>query len=196
MIPGPTEIPWRIARSMMRPSMAHYDPEFNIGVLDLTLQELRRVFQIKNEVVALPGSGRVAVESAITSIIEPGDRVLSVVCGVFVRWMKEIVETIGGEAVEFPVEWGQPIDLARVEETLSKGDFKALTVVHNESSTGTMYPLDEIGQMAKGSGVLYVVDGVSSLGGVNIETDNGNIDSLATASQKCLCAPAGWRSCP
>ncbi len=191
MIPGPTEIPWRVIQAMMRPSIAHYGPKFNIDILDRTLQELAEVFQTRNQVIAMPGSGRVGVESAITSAIEPGDRVLSVVSGVFGRWMKLTAERIGAVVEAFPVECGQPVDLARLEDTLCKGEFKALTLVHNESSTGAMYPVDQIGEIAKRKDVLYIVDAVSSLGGVDIQTDEWSIDFLAVASQKCLCAPAG-----
>jgi aspartate aminotransferase-like enzyme len=161
---------------MVRSSQNHTDPEFNLGVLDATCEKLREVFQTDNDVFIMPGSGRCAVESAITSVIEPNDRVLTIVAGVFGRWMKQMVERVGGIAVESQVEWGQSIDLARLEETLHHGNFKALTIVHNESSTGAMYPIDQIGQICHHHSVLFIVDAVSSFGGVNIETDKWHLD--------------------
>jgi len=191
MIPGPTEIPWRVIRAMMRASEAHYDPDFNLGVLDATCGKLRTVLQTDNEVFIMPGSGRCAVESAITSVIEPGDRVLCPVFGVFSNWMKQIVERLDGEAVEFPVPWGQRLDLDKLDQMLESGGFKALNLVHNESSTGAMYPIDKVGEIAARHGVLFIVDAVSSAGAVNIETDHWHIDCLCTASQKGFCSPAG-----
>lgn len=191
MIPGPTEIPWRVIRAMMRPSVAHYAPEFNVDVLDKTLQMLRKIFQTKNEVIAVPGSGRVALESSIASVIDPDDKVLSVEAGQFGPWMTEMVKRVGGNPTIFQVEWGKPVDIEELANVLSDGDFKALTIVHNETSTGSMYPIDKIGKLAKEHGVLYLVDTISSLGGIDIKTDEWNIDFNMSASQKCLAAPIG-----
>jgi aspartate aminotransferase-like enzyme len=191
MIPGPTEIPWRVIRAMMKPSFPHYDPEFNIDVLDATLIKLRKIFQTKNECIAVPGSGRVALEATIASVIEPGDKVLSIEAGTFGSWMTEMIKRVGGKATVFPVEWGQPIDLEKLEDVLGEGGFKALTIVHNETSTGAMYPIDEIGRLTRKYDVLYIVDTVSSLGGIDIKTDEWNIDFNMSASHKCLSAPIG-----
>jgi aspartate aminotransferase-like enzyme len=191
MVPGPTEISWRVIRAMMRPSIAHYDPEFNIDVLDATLTDLKKVFKTRNEILAVPGSGRVALETAIASTVEPGDRVLSVTAGVFGPWMAEMVRRVGGEANEFEVDWGRPIDFDRLEMELNKQHYGALTVVHNETTTAAMYQIERIGQLAKKHDLLYFVDTVSSLGGVNIETDKWGIDFNMSASHKCLGAPLG-----
>jgi len=191
MIPGPTEIPWRVIRAMIRPSVAHYDPEFNIDVLDGTLQRLKEIFQTRNEVIAMPGSGRVALEASIASVIEPDDKVLCIEAGTFGPWMTEMVKRVGGHATTFSVEWGKPIDLEKLENLLSKGEFKALTIVHNETSTGSTYPIDRIGEFTRKYGVLYFVDTVSSLGGVDVKTDEYHIDFNMTASHKCLAAPIG-----
>jgi len=191
MTPGPTEISERVIRAMVRPSIYHIDPEFNLGVLEETFELLKRIFQTRNEVVAVPGSGRVALEASIVSAIDEGDKVLCVEAGAFGPWMTEMVRRVGGIAVPFQVEWGKPIDLSKLEEVISKGDFKALTIVHNETSTGAMYPIDKIGEIAKKYDLLYFVDTVSSLGGVDVRTDEWNIDFNMTASQKCLGAPIG-----
>lgn len=191
MIPGPTEISNRVISAMMRPSIAHYDPRFNLGVLEETYDLLKRIFQTKNEVIAVPGSGRVALEASIISAIEEGDKVLCVEAGTFGPWMTEMVKRVGGEVTSFQVEWGKAVDLPRLEEVISEGDYKALTIVHNETSTGAMYPIDKIGNIARKYDLLYFVDTVSSLGGVDVKTDDWNIDFNMTASQKCLGAPIG-----
>jgi len=191
MVPGPTEISWRVIRAMMRPSIAHYDPEFNIGVLDSTLIEMKKIFKTRNEILAVPGSGRVAQETAIASAVEPGDKVLSITAGVFGPWMAEMVRRVGGLPTEFQVEWGQPIDFTKLEEEIKKQSYVALTTVHNETTTGAIYDIQRIGQLAKKYGLIYFVDSVSSLGGVNIETDQWGIDFNMSASHKCLGAPIG-----
>ncbi|MEM3714444.1 MAG: alanine--glyoxylate aminotransferase family protein [Nitrososphaeria archaeon] len=191
MIPGPTEIPWRVIRAMIKPSIAHYDSEFNIDVLDTTLQRLKNIFQTGNEIIAVPGSGRVALESSIASAIEPGDKVLCIEAGVFGAWMTEMVRRVGGIPTQFIVEWGKPIDLEKLDHLLKGNDFKALTIVHSETSTGAMYPIDKVGKLAKEYGLLYFVDAVSSLAGVDIKTDIWNIDFCMSASHKCLGAPIG-----
>lgn len=191
MIPGPTEISWRVVQAMMRPSIPHYDPAFNIDVLDAVLVKLRKVFQTENEVFAVPGSGRVALEAAVTSVIEEDDKVLCVIAGVFGEWIREMVERVGGEAVPFEVPWGRPIDLDRLENTLKEGGFKALTIVHNETSSGAMYPIEEVGKIARRYDLLYLVDTVSSLGGADVRTDEWGIDITMSAPNKCLAAPIG-----
>lgn len=191
MIPGPTEIPWRVIQAMMRPSVPHYDPAFNIEVLDTVLLKLRKVFQTENEVFAFPGSGRVALEAAVTSVIEEGDKVLCVVAGVFGDWIQQMVGRIGGQVVPLEVPWGQPIDLDKLEDMLKAGGFKALTVVHNETSSGAMYPIAEIGTLTQRYDVLYLVDTVSSLAGADVRTDEWGIDIAMSAPNKCLAAPIG-----
>lgn len=191
MIPGPTEVPWRVILAMMKPVCDHHDPKFNIDVLDRTLIKMRDLYQTQNDIIAVPGSGRVGQQAALNSLIEPGDKVLCIVAGIFGGWMREMVQRIGGRAVEYPVEWGKNFDLERVKRTLDEGEFKALTVVHNETTTGCMYPIEGLGKLAQKYGTLFVVDTVSSLGGLDVKTDEWGIDINLTASQKCLAAPTG-----
>ena len=191
MIPGPTEIPWRVVLAMMKPSFNHHDPKFNVDVLDNTLIKLRQVFQTQNEIIAVPGSGRVGQQAAINSVVEPGDKVLSIVAGIFGGWMKEMARRIGAEVEEYSVEWGASLDLEKVEKILQTGKFKALTVVHNETTTGAMYPIGKLGRLTQKYQVLFIVDSVSSLGGVDIRTDEWGIDINLTASHKCIASPIG-----
>ena len=191
MVPGPTEIPIRVIRAMMRASEAHYDPHFNVGVLEETLDNLKKIFQTKNEVIAVPGSGRVALEVSIDSAIEEGDEVLCIESGIFGTWMTEMVSRVGGKPTVFQAEWGKPLDLEKLEEVISNGNFKALTIVHNETTTGTMYPLKKLSELTQKYDILFFVDTVSSLGGADIKTDELKIDFNMSASHKCLAAPIG-----
>jgi len=191
MIPGPTEVPWRVIRAMNQPAIMQYDPSFDLEILDPTLLKLRQVFQTDHEVIVLPGSGRTALEASVLSVIEPGDRVVVTIAGAFGNLMREIVERAGAQVIEFKTEWGQPLDLDALEGTLKETRPKAVTMVHNETSTGATYPADQIGELAKQHHCLFFADTVSSLAGLDIKTDQWGIDFNMTGSQKCLAMPLG-----
>ncbi len=191
MGPGPAQLPWRVVRAMMQPGESHLDPAFNEGVLDRTLLRLRDIFRTRNEIFTVPGSGRVALESAVTSLVEPGDPVLCVVAGVFGDWIREMAERVGGAVTPFEVGPGQPLDLERLEKTVREGRFKALTMVHNETSTGATYPADAVGRIARDRGLLFLVDTVSSISGIDVRSDEWGIDTNMTAPEKAFGAPIG-----
>src|SRR2546428_4482673 len=140
MIPAPAELPFPVSQAMNRPSAIQYDRSFDEGVLEPTTLALREVFQTKGEVIVMPGSGRTALESGALSIIEPGDRVLVVGAGAFGLMMREIMSRVGADATEFPVEWGARLDMDRLAREAERVRPKAITLVHNETSTGTTYP--------------------------------------------------------
>ncbi|HXJ78952.1 MAG TPA: aminotransferase class V-fold PLP-dependent enzyme, partial [Candidatus Methylomirabilis sp.] len=104
---------------------------------------------------------------------------------------REIMARAGAEVTEFSVEWGQPIDLAKLEQTIERARPKAVTLVHNETSTGATYPAAEIGRLAKRHHALFMLDTVSSLAGLDVRTDEWSVDFNMTGSQKCLAAPLG-----
>jgi aspartate aminotransferase-like enzyme len=192
MIPGPTELPWPVLQAMSQPPIIQYDQHFDVKILEPVTLGLRDVFQTaKSEVIVMPGSGRTALESSAISVIEPGDRVVVVVAGVFGTLMREIMARAGAEVTEFAVEWGHPIDLAKLEQTIERTRPKAVTLVHNETSTGTTYAAADVGRLAKRHGALFMLDTVSSLAGLDVRTDEWGIDFNMTGSQKCLAAPLG-----
>ena len=191
MIPGPTELPPPVIQAMNQPPAIQYDRSFDEGVLEPTVLALRDVFQTKNEVIIMPGSGRTALEAGALSVIEPGDRVLVIVAGVFGALMREIASRVGADVTEFAVEWGQPIDLARLTAEAERIRPKVITLVHNETSTGTTYPADEVGRIARSVGALFLLDTVSSIAGIDVRTDEWGVDLNMTGSQKCLAAPLG-----
>ena len=192
MIPGPTELPWPVIQAMSQPPIIQYDQHFDVKILESVTLGLRDVFQTaKSEVIVMPGSGRTALESSAISVIEPGDRAVVVVAGVFGTLMREIMARAGAEVTEFTVEWGQPIDLAKLEQTIARIRPKAVTLVHNETSTGTTYAAADVGRLAKRHGALFMLDTVSSLAGLDVRTDEWGVDFNMTGSQKCLAAPLG-----
>jgi aspartate aminotransferase-like enzyme len=191
MIPGPTELPPPVIQAMNQPPSIQYDRSFDEGVLEPTVLALQQVFQTRGEVIVMPGSGRTALEAGALSVIEPGDRVVVIVAGVFGALMREIMTRVGAQVTEFPVEWGQPIDLGRLAADVARVRPKAVTLVHNETSTGTTYPAAEVGRIARDAGALFLLDTVSSIGGLDVRTDEWGVDLNMTGSQKCLAAPLG-----
>jgi aspartate aminotransferase-like enzyme len=191
MIPGPTELPFPVIQAMNQPPAIQYDRSFDEGVLDPTVLALRDVFQTRNEVILMPGSGRTALEAGALSVIEPGDRVLVVVAGVFGSLMREVMARVGAAVTEIPIEWGARLDPVRLAAEAKQLRPKAITMVHNETSTGTTYPAAEVGRIARDVGALFMLDTVSSLAGIDVRTDEWGVDLNMTGSQKCLAAPLG-----
>ena len=191
MTPGPTEISTRVLRAQLMPAIEPGDPSF-IEVMDETAELLKEVFQTKKDVVFFPGSGRVTIESALASVIEPGDKVLALVNGVFGKWLKETAQRLGANVLELATEWRRGFDPSEVERKLEREKgIKLVGVVHNETSTGVRNPVAEIGKIVRDYGALYLVDTVSSLGGDDVRTDDWNIDLSCTGCYKCLNAPPG-----
>jgi len=191
MIPGPTELPYPVIQALNQPPTIQYDHTFDEGVLEPTTRALREVFQTRHEVILLPGSGRTALEAGALSVIEPGERVLVVGAGQFGLLMREIMSRVGADISELPVELGRPLDLGRLEAEARRLSPKAITLVHNETSTGTTYPAAEVGRIARSVGALFLLDTVSSLAGIDVRTDEWGVDLCMTGSQKCLAAPLG-----
>jgi len=191
MIPGPTELPPPVIQALNQPPTIQYDRSFDEGVLEPTTLALREVFKTKGEVILMPGSGRTALESSALSIIEPGDRVLVIGAGQFGVLMREIMNRVGAGLTEFMTELGQPLDLKRLATEAERLRPKAITLVHNETSTGTTYPAAEVGRIARSVGALFLLDTVSSIAGIDVRTDEWGVDLNMTGSQKCLAAPLG-----
>jgi aspartate aminotransferase-like enzyme len=191
MIPGPTELPWPVVQALNQPATIQYDRGFDETVLEPTTLALRDVFQTKSEVIIMPGSGRTALEAGALSVIEPGDRVLVVGAGQFGLLMREIMNRVGADWTEFAVELGARLDLDRLAREAERVRPKAITLVHNETSTGTTYPAAEVGKIARATGALFLLDTVSSIAGIDVRTDEWGVDLGMTGSQKCLAAPLG-----
>src|SRR5262249_20935033 len=139
MIPGPTEIPHPVIQAMNQPPSIQYDRSFDETVLEPTTLALREIFQTRGEVILLPGSGRAGLEAGALSVSEPGDPVLVVVAGQFGLLMREIMSRVGAAVTEFTIEGGARLDLARLASEVERVRPKAITLVHNETSTGTTY---------------------------------------------------------
>jgi alanine-glyoxylate transaminase/serine-glyoxylate transaminase/serine-pyruvate transaminase len=190
--PGPSMVHPRVLRAMSTPLLGHLDPEFLV-IMNEVQGMLRAVFQTDNPfTIAISGTGSAGMEAALVNVIEPGDKVIVCVAGVFGGRMAEIVGRCGGQLVKLEAPWGQVFPLERIEEALRKeGTVKAVALVHAETSTGAQQPLEGLGQLCHDHGALLVVDAVTSLGGVAVEVDRNGIDVCYSGTQKCLSCPPG-----
>src|SRR3989442_13546391 len=140
MIPGPTELPFPVIQAMSQPPSIQYDRSFDEGVLEPTTLALRDVFQTKNEVIMMPGSGRTALEAGALSVIEPGDRVLVGGAGQFGILMREIMNRGGAGWTEFPVGWGARLELDPPAREAKRRRRQAVKLGPHRTSPRTTYP--------------------------------------------------------
>ncbi len=189
---GPSNVDPRVLRAMSSSLLGHLDPNF-LGAMDDVRNMLRYVFQTENPVtLPISGTGTAGMEAAIVNIIEPGDTFVMAINGYFGQRLGEIASRSGANVVPVEHEFGKPVDPARVREALAGlSNVKAVGVVHAETSTGVLTPLKEIADAAHEAGALLVVDAVTSLGGVELRTDEWGVDVCYSCTQKCVGAPPG-----
>jgi alanine-glyoxylate transaminase/serine-glyoxylate transaminase/serine-pyruvate transaminase len=180
----------RVLKALMQPTINHHDPRF-AAVVDGCMELLQPLFGTTGEVLLLTSSGRGGMEAALTSTLEPGDRVAILKNGVFANMMASIAARLGAEVVGVSSEWGQPADLERLEAALQQRPTKALGVVYSESSTGALNPAAECGKLARRYGAVYLLDCVSALAGMPVRMDEWGVDLCFAGSQKGLGAPPG-----
>jgi aspartate aminotransferase-like enzyme len=184
MGPGPSDVDPSTSMAMARPMIGHLDPQF-IAIMDETKAMLQQVFKTGNQLtipVSAPGSA--GMETCLVNLLEPGDEALVCVHGVFGTRMCDIVERCGAKLHRIDAPWGTPIAPAQVKEALSKCSPKLVAIVHAETSTGVLQPLEEISEMVHKSGALFVVDAVTSLGGVDVRVDEWGIDAIAKMPER------------
>lgn len=191
-IPGPVPLPDDVLELAGSQMINHRGPEY-ADMLERMSANLKTVFMTKNDAYFITSSGTGAMETAIVNTISPGDKILSIIIGVFGERFAEIAEAYGGDVTTLNFDLGQAADLDKVRETLrNMSDVKAVIFTHNESSTGVSNPLEELCQVIhEESDALILVDAVSSAGGVPIAVDAWGIDVVATASQKSWISPPG-----
>ncbi len=191
MGPGPSNVPPSVLTSMAQPCIGHLDPWF-IDRMNEVQCMLREVMQTKNELtIPMSATGSAGMETCLVNLIEPGDRCVIGVNGVFGGRMCDIVERAGGECVKVEAPWGEPIDPSAIEAAVQGGKTKLVAVVHAETSTGVLQPLEDISRIAHENDALFVVDAVTSLGGHPVLVDEWGIDACYSGTQKCLSVPPG-----
>jgi alanine-glyoxylate transaminase/serine-glyoxylate transaminase/serine-pyruvate transaminase len=189
--PGPSMVHPRVLAAMSSPLVGHLDPEF-LALMDRTQELLRYVFETTNALtIPVSGTGSAAMEAAIANTVEPGDPVLVCVNGVFGGRLAEMARRHGGEVETISRPWGDVFDPAEIEAALHRRPAKVVGIVHAETSTGALQPLDDLAAIVHAHDGLLVVDTVTSISGVALRTDARDIDVAYAGTQKCLSAPPG-----
>ena len=189
--PGPSPVSPRVLQALSLPVIGHLDPKF-LEIMDQSMAMLREVFQTQNR-LALPmsGTGSAGMETCFVNLIEPGDAVLIGVNGVFGTRMVDVAQRCGAQVDIVDEEWGTALDAQNFKTALAKKKYKVVAVVHAETSTGVLQPLDDIAKLVHESGALLLVDAVTSLGGAPVRVDELGIDACYSGTQKCLGCPPG-----
>ena len=192
MGPGPSPVPVRILNALAMPTLGHLDPQY-VEIMDEVTVLLRQVFQTENRLTfPVSGTGMAGMEALAVNLLEPGDEAIVCVNGVFGARMKDIVTRCGATAHEVAAPWGTSFADATIAEAVQRHPkAKLLTIVHAETSTGALQPLEGISKIVHDAGMLLVVDAVTSLGGHPVKVDAWDIDAIFSGTQKCLSCPPG-----
>ena len=191
MIPGPVEVSPEVLAALSWPVEAHYGPDW-VEKYRKVITLLKQVFKTEHDVFLMAGSGSLAIDAAIGSGLKAGEKIIIGNNGFFGDRLVSIAEQNGFEIIQVTAENGKKIETRKILEALNDHpDAKAVAVVHGETSTTVLNPIDEIGLALKETGAIFIVDAVSTLGGVPYEVDKWGIDICASASQKCLGAVPG-----
>jgi aspartate aminotransferase-like enzyme len=190
LTPGPTSVPPEVLRALSQPVLHHRSPDF-AEVFGAALERLRAVFRTENDVLVLTSSGTGAFESAIVNLLSPGERVLAVSQGEFGERWQTMARALGCDVVPLAYAWGESPRPEDVRRALEESGATVAFLVHSETSTGVVCDLEPLLAACRDAGALSVVDAVSSLGAVPLETDAWGADVVVTGSQKALQTPPG-----
>lgn len=191
MGPGPSQIHSQVLAALAAPTVGHLDPVF-LRIMDEVQAMLRQVFQTENAMtMAVSGTGSAGMETCVVNLVEPGDRVLCCVNGVFGGRMAEVAERVGAEVTRIERPFGEVFSADEIQEAVQRVRPKVTGIVHAETSTGAWQPLEEIAGVVHDAESLLLVDCVTSLAGVPVEVDRLGIDAAYSGTQKCLSCPPG-----
>jgi len=189
--PGPSDVSPRVLAAMATPVLGHLDPEFLV-IMNGTQDMLRQTFMTRNTLTfPVSGTGSAGMETCVVNLIEPGDQMLVAINGVFGQRMAEVARRSGAAVSTIERPWGQIFEAGELHTAVKKYQPKVLGIVHAETSTGALQPLDDVGAICSEHGTLLLVDTVTSLAGVPVEVDAWGADAVYSGTQKCLSAPPG-----
>jgi aspartate aminotransferase-like enzyme len=192
LAPGPTPVPPEVLLAMAKPMIHHRAPEFD-KVFGEVRDDLKWLFQTRNDVLILASSGTGGMEGAVSNFLSPGDKALTINGGKFgERWTK-LCKTFGAQVHEIKVEWGRAVDPQAVADQLKKDPgIKAVYVQASETSTGVAHDIKALADIVKGyEETILVVDAITALGVLDLKTDAWGLDVVVTGSQKALMLPPG-----
>lgn len=189
--PGPSDVHPRVLTAMAHPLVGHLDPQF-VELMNETQQLLRNTFRTGNRLtLPVSGTGSAGMETCVVNLIEPGDRMVVCVNGVFGQRMTDVAQRAGAAVTTVERPWGDVFELGQIREVLHKVRPKVLGIVHAETSTGAWQPLAELGPLCHEFDTLLLLDTVTSLAGVPVEVDAWSVDAVYSGTQKCLSCPPG-----
>ena len=190
MAPGPTPVPPEVLAAGAQPVLHHRGPDFR-EIMLRCLGRLREVYRTENDILLLTSSGSGAFESAVVNLLSPGERVLSVSAGEFGERWSALAATYGAEVEELRYPWGETPRPEDLRAKLAEVGADVVMLVHSETSTGVVADIEALARVAQEAGALTIVDAVSSLGAVPVETDAWGLDVVVAGSQKALMTPPG-----
>lgn len=191
MGPGPSDIHPRVWAALAAPTVGHLDPYF-LQIMTEMQAMLRQVFCTTNELtLAVSGTGSAGMETCVVNLIEPGDKMIVCVNGVFGGRMADVAGRCGAQVTVLERPFGEVFSAGEIAEAVKKVQPKVVGIVHAETSTGAWQPLEEISKVVHDAGALLLTDCVTSLGGVPVEVDQWGLDAVYSGTQKCLSCPPG-----
>lgn len=191
MGPGPSCVPESVYEALSKKTLGHLDPYF-LKIMDAIKEQLQALLTTNNRLtLPISGTGSAGMETCFVNLVEPGDAVLILKNGVFGMRMQDVASRFGADVDVLEWEWGTPVIVADVQQQLAQKSYKIVAVVHAETSTSVCNPVAQIGELVKGTNSLFLVDTVTSLGGIPVEMDAWGIDALYSGTQKCLSCPPG-----
>jgi alanine-glyoxylate transaminase/serine-glyoxylate transaminase/serine-pyruvate transaminase len=191
MGPGPSCVPPEVYAAMSCATIGHLDPAF-IEIMDEIKVMLKQLFQSDDDLtIPISGTGSAGMEACFVNLVEPGDKVLVLINGVFGMRMQDVATRLGAKVDVVEAPWGTAMDPDAVKAQLDRSSYDMVAVVHGETSTGVCNPVSRIGELVKKTQALYLVDTVTSLGGIPVQVNAWGIDAVYSGTQKCLSCPPG-----
>ncbi len=182
----------RVMRALGAPVLGHLDPDL-LAMMDDTRERLARLFRAPAGTLALAvsGTGSSGLETTVANLVGAGTRVLAVVTGYFGDRLAQVCQRYGGRVTRLEVEWGRAVDPEAVRSALARDGADVVAVVHAETSTGVLNPVEAVARAARERGALTIVDAVTSLGGHPLDLAAWGVDACYSCTQKCVGAPSG-----
>jgi alanine-glyoxylate transaminase/serine-glyoxylate transaminase/serine-pyruvate transaminase len=191
MGPGPSDTHPNVLAALGRSTLGHLDPAY-LQIMDELQEMLRQVFQTQNQMTfAVSGTGSAGMEAAVVNLIEPGDEMVIGVNGVFGARMCDVAARAGAQVTRIERPWGEVFTPDDLKSALERTSPKVVGLVMAETSTGAWQPIDELAEMIHDAGALFLLDTVTALGGIPVETDRWHVDAIYAGTQKCLSCPPG-----